>query len=233
LRLLQVWNALSEERALQLLPPLARCLGSPEQYTGPAPSLPADMPGLAAVPAVRTSSAAVLPPVGPDLAFLMAVHRSATEGEMSAAAVPLLEVEVKGGAVGSPPCCCVSVAGDVAMAQLAGWLLRRDAWPALDAAAGAARGTAQNAAERDGVGEVGEQGPAGSRRQGAAMGAAMLASLVRGAPAELLVRLVLFAEARLGLPRRESASVLAQTCSGLDAGVRERVREVLARCGLA
>lgn len=218
------------EKALQLLPPLPRCLGSPQQYL------------------LLRPCAASGPIPGCDPAFLAAAHKSLIEGELDKGmqlhqehqlvqgqggqeqgqqAEPDSHAGSSSGARGSGDqgwAWRCSMAGEVALSHLARWLLVREAWPVLDAALGDAVEAAR------GTGGAGGDGGGGGRRVPA--GAAMLAGLVRHAKPEALAQLLLFAERWCGVAREEGAAVVTQTCSGGDVELRERARQVLAAAGL-
>ncbi len=220
------------EKALQLLPPLPRCLGGPQQYLLLPPPL---RPGAAQ---------GATPASAPDPAFLAAAHKSLIEGELDKSMQPHQEhhqqgqqeqgqqaepgLHAGGGGRGSGDqgwAWRCSMAGEVALSHLARWLLVREAWPALDAALGDAVEAAR------GTGGAGGDGGGGGRRVPA--GAAMLGGLVRHAKAEAVAQLLLFAERWCGVAREEGAAVVTQTCSGGDVELRERARQVLAAAGLA
>ncbi|GFR41247.1 hypothetical protein Agub_g1921, partial [Astrephomene gubernaculifera] len=114
---LQLWNGLTADKALHLLPPLSRCLGSAVQYLGPPPSPSSSSPSL-------------------DPAFLAAVQRSLVEGDLERSLLPAPETTQTPSP--APSCSspsalaaaclargCSSLAGDVALQLLATWLLRR------------------------------------------------------------------------------------------------------------
>ena len=240
----QVWNGLALEKALHLLPPLRRCFGPPAQY----------LPPPTAASAAATAS--------PDPAFLAAVQRSLVEGDLDKALQPLLPppastastatataaaASAAAAAATAAAAACSSVSAEVGLHTLATWLLDRSRWPAVEralktagaaATLGAAPASDAAAAAGADVADSDKQEGAGARPlvagagAGAPAAAAMLGGLVRCAAPEAVAQLVLFAEARCGLARGDSAAVLAQTCAG-DTGLRERVRQVLALCGLA
>ncbi|PNH12114.1 hypothetical protein TSOC_001035 [Tetrabaena socialis] len=250
---LQVWNGLAAEKALHLLPPLHRCLGAPAQYLPPLPPSP---PGVATQRPGEPPNAAHGP--GPDPAFLAAVQRSLVEGDLDRALLPHPSLAPAtlppgsggdgGAGAGDGPraagclgggsrasgggAALASVSGEVAMQQLASYLLVRQGWPALERAwERGAPGTAAPGQHAGGGNGGGGPAASGAVRGGVPVGAALLGGLVRSARPEAVAQLVAFAEARCGVARAESGAVLAQTCVG-DAALRERVRQVLALCGL-